>query len=59
MKKMFGFVNVEGGTSYDITESVMGMDYNMEVSAAASVGVGLCTAIGVQLYIKVHVMEPA
>ena len=35
MKKMFGFVNVEGGTSYDITEAVVNMEYNIEVSAAA------------------------
>ena len=35
MKKMFGFVNVEGGTSHDITETVLGMEYEVEVSAAA------------------------
>ena len=38
MKKMFGFVNVEGGTGigYDITASVIGMEYNVGVSNGAS-----------------------
>jgi hypothetical protein len=35
MKKMFGFVNVEGGAAYDVTTAVVGMDYNVEVSVAA------------------------
>ena len=35
MKKMFGFVNVEGGAAYDVTTAVMGMECNVEVSVAA------------------------
>ncbi len=35
MRKCFGFVNVEGGVFHDITSTVVAMEYNMEVSAAA------------------------
>ena len=37
MKKMFGFVNIEGGTGigYDVTDTVVGMEYNIEVSNGA------------------------
>jgi hypothetical protein len=32
MQKRFVFVNVEGGAYYDITNTVVGMDYNVAVS---------------------------
>jgi hypothetical protein len=32
MKKMFNFVNVEGGAYYDVTDTVVGMAYNANVS---------------------------
>jgi hypothetical protein len=32
MQKRFGFVNVEGGAYYDVTNTVVGMDYNVAVS---------------------------
>jgi hypothetical protein len=35
MKKTFGFVNVEGGAFHDITSTVLALDYNVAVSAAA------------------------
>ena len=31
MKKMFGFVNVEGGVFHDITSTVVAMAYNSNV----------------------------
>lgn len=34
MKKMFGFVNVEGGVYHDITSTVVAMAYNTNTSAA-------------------------
>jgi hypothetical protein len=36
MKKMFNFVNVEGGANYDVTDVVVGMAYNANVSAGAA-----------------------
>ena len=34
MKKMFGFVNVEGGVFHDITSTVVAMAYNSNVETA-------------------------
>lgn len=33
MKRMFNFVNMEGGANYDVTETVVGMAYQVNVSA--------------------------
>jgi hypothetical protein len=35
MKKTLGFVNVKGGAFHDITSTVLALDYNITISAAA------------------------
>jgi hypothetical protein len=36
MKKMFNFVNVEGGANYEVTDIVVGMTYNANVLTGAA-----------------------